>query len=77
MGTRLKLGENALVEVTQIGKEWHDRCVMPGKGVFVRVIRGGAIKNGDDIVVLSKVKTPIHFSRNIDRKGWEQTDEHS
>jgi len=63
LGTRLKLGEDALVEVTQIGKECHDRCaiykqvgdcVMPREGVFVRVLRGGTIKNGDNIMVLSK-----------------------
>jgi MOSC domain-containing protein YiiM len=28
MGTRMKLGEEALVEVTQIGKECHDRCAI-------------------------------------------------
>ena len=51
VGTRLHLGE-ALVEVTQIGKECHHGCaiyrtvgdcVMPRKGIFTRVIRGGEI----------------------------------
>ncbi len=51
LGTRLALG-GAVLEVTQIGKECHagcaisravGDCVMPRKGVFARVIRGGEI----------------------------------
>jgi MOSC domain-containing protein YiiM len=43
MGTRLAVGSEALLEITQIGKECHDRCaiyhqvgdcVMPREGVF-------------------------------------------
>ena len=53
----------ALVEVTQIGKECHARCaiyhqvgdcVMPREGIFVRVLEGGEVKAGDDIVVEKK-----------------------
>ncbi len=60
IGTRLALGE-AIVEVTQIGKECHTRCaiynqagdcVMPKEGIFARVLRGGLIKPGDGIMVL-------------------------
>lgn len=59
VGTRIHLGE-CLVEVTQIGKECHDRCaiyeaagdcVMPREGIFARVLRGGALKKGDEILV--------------------------
>jgi len=51
VGTRLHLGD-ALVEVTQIGKECHHGCaifqavgdcVMPRKGIFVKVLKGGEI----------------------------------
>lgn len=51
IGARLELGP-ALVEITQIGKECHNHCaiyktvgdcVMPRKGVFARVLRGGEI----------------------------------
>ncbi len=68
VGTRMRLGKEALVEVTQIGKECHDRCaiyhqvgdcVMPREGIFARVIKGGPIKPEDRIHVLSKVATPI------------------
>ena len=61
VGARLRLGE-ALVEVTQIGKECHDRCaiyyqagdcVMPREGIFVRVHQGGRVQVGDAIEVLS------------------------
>jgi cyclic pyranopterin monophosphate synthase len=60
IGTRMDLGE-ALVEVTQIGKECHTRCaiyqqagdcVMPREGIFVRVLRGGRVASGDQIRVL-------------------------
>jgi MOSC domain-containing protein YiiM len=61
IGTRLRLGPEALVEVTQIGKECHDRCaiyrlagdcVMPREGIFVRILKGGSVKAGDDIEIL-------------------------
>jgi cyclic pyranopterin monophosphate synthase len=59
IGTILDLGE-ALVEVTQIGKECHTRCaiyyqagdcVMPREGIFVRVLRGGRVAPGDAVRV--------------------------
>jgi MOSC domain-containing protein YiiM len=62
VGTRLKLGENALVEVTQIGKECHDRCaiykqvgdcVMPREGIFVKVLKGGTIGPEDSIRIFN------------------------
>ena len=58
VGTRLRLGETALVEITQIGKECHSRCaiyymagdcIMPREGVFARVLKGGKIRPGDEI----------------------------
>jgi MOSC domain-containing protein YiiM len=56
-GTRLKCGE-ALLEMTQMGKECHSPCqiyhrmgdcIMPREGVFARVLRGGMIRVGDDL----------------------------
>lgn len=61
VGTRLMLGNGISAEVTQIGKECHTRCaiyyqagdcVMPKEGIFVRVLSGGMLKEGDQIVVL-------------------------
>ena len=49
VGTRLKIGSEAVGEVTQIGKECHSRCaiyyqagdcVMPREGIFIRVLKG-------------------------------------
>ncbi len=57
VGARLRLGE-ALLEVTQIGKECHTRCaiyhqagdcVMPKEGIFARVVRGGVVRPGEAI----------------------------
>lgn len=61
VGTRLKIGDNIEVEVSQIGKTCHSRCaiyyqagdcVMPKEGIFVKVIRGGIVKKGDRIMKL-------------------------
>ncbi|WP_456431722.1 MOSC domain-containing protein [Thermosulfuriphilus sp.] len=60
LGTRLSIGEEVEIEITQIGKSCHSRCniyrqigdcVMPREGVFARVIKGGTIRPGDRIVV--------------------------
>lgn len=60
VGTTLLSG-NIIMEVTQIGKECHDRChiyhtvgdcIMPREGVFARVIKGGRMKAGDDINII-------------------------
>ncbi|HXX59271.1 MAG TPA: MOSC domain-containing protein [Dehalococcoidales bacterium] len=60
IGTRLKIGDDILLEVTQIGKECHTKCaifqqvgtcVMPTEGIFVRVLNGGEVKPGNIITV--------------------------
>ncbi len=61
IGTKLKIGEQAVGEVTQIGKQCHSRCaiyyqagdcVMPREGIFIRVLKGGPVKVNDNIEVL-------------------------
>lgn len=56
IGDRVALGETALLEVTQIGKECHagcaiqqttGECIMPTEGIFCRVLTGGTIAPGD------------------------------
>lgn len=58
IGTRLRLGDSVVVEITQIGKECHNRCaiyykagdcIMPREGVFARVLKGGEIRSGDPV----------------------------
>ena len=66
VGTRLSCGD-ALLEITQVGKECHNRCaiyhavgdcIMPREGVFARVLQGGDIKPGDEMSVVSLGKRP-------------------
>lgn len=63
IGTRLTVGKEVLLEVSQIGKECHTgcaifkltgKCIMPKEGIFARVIKGGAVKTGDEIEITSK-----------------------
>lgn len=65
VGTRLKLGETTLIEVTQIGKECHNKCaiyyqagdcIMPKEGIFAKVIEGGMVKNDDSVQILDNVE---------------------
>ena len=61
IGDCLRVGEEVVLEVTQIGKECVDRCaiyyqvgdcVMPREGIFTRVVRGGLVRPGDNIEVI-------------------------
>lgn len=67
IGTRVRLGEKAEVEISQIGKECHNKCaiyykagdcIMPREGVFARVIVGGKIRSGDRIQLLGNKAGP-------------------
>lgn len=62
VGTQLKIGET-IQEVTQIGKVCHQKCaifytvgdcVMPKEGIFTKVIKGGTVKPGDDIEIITQ-----------------------
>ncbi|WP_258358632.1 MOSC domain-containing protein [Moorella sulfitireducens] len=62
VGTKLRIGDRVLAEVTQIGKECHSRCaiyrqagdcVMPREGIFVAVLEGGPVQVGDPIEVVA------------------------
>lgn len=60
VGTCFQIGE-AVLRLTQIGKECHSHCeiykamgecIMPREGVFAEVVKGGRMKPGDEIVML-------------------------
>jgi MOSC domain-containing protein YiiM len=60
VGTKMIIGCDIEVEVSQIGKVCHTRCeiyrqagdcIMPKEGIFVKVLMGGKVKEGDEIVV--------------------------
>ena len=59
VGTKFQIGE-AILELTQIGKECHSHCaiykvmgdcIMPREGIFTRVLHGGVLTEGDEIVI--------------------------
>jgi len=63
IGTKLKIGKDILLEITQIGKKESYFLEIDGKkissimtkeGVFARVLKGGKVKVGDGIEVLSE-----------------------
>ncbi len=68
IGDRIIIGKDIVLEVTQIGKECHSgceiqklvgKCIMPEKGVFAKVLKGGVIKRGDFLrmsILLGKKK---------------------
>jgi len=58
--TKISIGKDVLLEVTQIGKECHSgcaiyqeigKCIMPREGIFARVTQGGHVRAGDQIRV--------------------------
>lgn len=60
VGSKLRIGR-CLTEVTQIGKRCHGKCeiykeagdcIMPKEGIFVRIITGGWVRQGDPVTPL-------------------------
>lgn len=59
VGTVFRCGD-AVLELTQVGKQCHSHCeiyhkvgdcIMPREGVFTKVIRGGRISVGDELEI--------------------------
>ena len=62
LGTRMQLGE-ALLEITQKGKECHDgcavykeigACIARTEAIFGKVLKGGTVKAGDPVETLEE-----------------------
>jgi molybdenum cofactor synthesis domain-containing protein len=58
IGRRLRIGADAVLQITQHGKQCHDRCeiyetvgdcIMPRSGTFARVVRSGAVEVGSEL----------------------------
>ena len=66
VGSRFGTGD-AVLEMTQIGKECHSDCIirqktgdciMPREGVFARVLKGGKVSVGDELALLPPEENP-------------------
>ncbi|MBI3991101.1 MAG: MOSC domain-containing protein [Candidatus Omnitrophica bacterium] len=64
IGDKLKMGQNVILEISQIGKECHTRCniyyqagdcVMPKEGLFAKALQDGIIEPGDTVEVIDNV----------------------
>ena len=64
LGSRLRIGDQVILAITQIGKECHTPCrigqitgdcIMPRLGLFARVETGGNVRTGDAVEVLEVV----------------------
>jgi molybdopterin adenylyltransferase len=69
VGRRFRVGEQAVLQITQRGKECHSRCkiyqrlgdcIMPREGLFARVCRSGRVAPGD----------AVHIDLALDRIRW-------
>lgn len=78
MGTQIRIGEDVLLELTQVGKVCHTRCaiyhlagdcIFPREGIFFAVLKGGKIKAGDPVRV---VKMGDGFSSHTPEEALEE-----
>lgn len=65
LGSRIGLGENVVLAISQLGKICHNPCriyylagdcIMPRLGLFARVLEGGQISVGDSVEVIEEVR---------------------
>ena len=62
IGARLQIGDEVILEITQIGKECHNSgcaikkatgdCIMPREGIFARVVKGGILTKEQRIKII-------------------------
>jgi len=62
IGDRLQIGDEVILEITQIGKECHNSgcaikkatgdCIMPREGLFAQVIKGGLLTREQKISLI-------------------------
>lgn len=60
VGTKIIIGKDVELEVSQIGKVCHEKCaiyyqagdcIMPKEGIFAKVLKGGEIKKGNKAII--------------------------
>ena len=63
VGTKFGIGSDIELVLTQIGKECHQGCairkqvgdcIMPRRGVFCRILKGGTVRPGDSFRIISR-----------------------
>jgi molybdopterin adenylyltransferase len=78
VGTRLRIGKEVYLRVTQIGKECHTRCaiyeqagdcVMPREGIFAEVLKGGDVSVDDPIVVFPSYRFAVLTASDKGARG--------
>ena len=83
IGARL-IAHDVVLEITQIGKTCHSgctitqvtgKCIMPKKGVFAKVVRGGIIMKGDRIETETGTKIETDTETGTGTKTGTETDE--
>lgn len=62
IGSKLRVGESVVLQITQIGKDCHNSgcvikkatgdCIMPREGLFAEVVEGGNVRPDDKIIAL-------------------------
>jgi len=61
IGSKIRLGKDVVLEITQIGKEDHPSIVtktfgvslLPSEGLFCRTLKSGKVKKGDSVEIIS------------------------
>ena len=65
IGAKVKVGKEAMLEISKIGKVCHKYCavyqkvgdcIMPREGIFAKVVKGGEIVVGDEMEVIDNEK---------------------
>ncbi len=80
LGTRVRIGEDVLLELSQIGKVCHTKCaiyhlagdcIFPREGIFFVALEGGAINVGDpvEVVLTRRRHLRLHPARSAGRAG--------
>jgi len=78
IGSRLRIGPTAILEVTQHGKECHHHCaiyrqvgdcVMPREGIFARVLKGGPVEAGDEVEPIKLITVGILIASDKGARG--------
>ncbi len=65
IGAKVRVGKEAMLEISKIGKACHKYCavyrkvgdcIMPREGIFAKVVKGGEIALGDEMEVVNNEK---------------------